>query len=198
MKNYDPVLMSGELDLKGEKENIIPLFDLSTQEGFEAVYKAYFEKMNSIAYAKTNCVETAGNIVQEIFISLWERREEVRFTNSVENYLMRALRFKLVDYFRANEIRKKHLEIQKAHTIELDSSTEKEINFNGLKERLEALVNQLPEKSQKIYRLSRERGMTNKQISKTLLIPERTISTHLAKALSFLKDNLRNDYTFHP
>ena len=167
---------------------------INTPEGFEAVYRMYFQQMHNIAYVKTNCVQSASSLVQEIFIGLWERKDELVITGSIENYLMRALRFKIIDYFKAKEVRRNYVAKVIAISKDWDSSTEEGIEFSELQERVDTLVQQLPFKSQKIYHLSKEKGMTNREISKSLVIPERTISRHLSNALSYLRKSLNKDY----
>lgn len=150
--------------------------------------------MLSIAHAKTNCSETAGSIVHEVFLKIWERRDTLVFEESAERYLMRALSTKIIDQFRADAVRKKHLEKKRLVLLKSENNTEDTVDLNDLQARLSSLVDTLPEKSQKIYTLSREKGLSNKEISKVLSIPERTISRHLSKTLSFLANSLKKDY----
>ncbi|MEM1336687.1 MAG: sigma-70 family RNA polymerase sigma factor [Bacteroidota bacterium] len=171
------------------------MFDISTEEGYEKLYNKFFEKMHSIAYAKTNSNEIAENLVQEIFLSIWERKNKLVFKESAERYLMRALSSKIIDHYRAKAIRQKHLEAEKLKSSQTLATTEENLEFGELEVRLKLLVNELPEKSQKIFKLSREFGMTNRDISKHLAIPERTISTHLSKTISHLKSHLKGDYS---
>ena len=177
-----------------EKENISPLFDISTKKGFEALYRTYFKKMHSIAHAKTNCSETAGSIVHEVFLKIWDRRDKLVFEEPAERYLMRALSTKIVDHFRASAVRKKHLEKERFFLSRSETNTEDTIGLNELQGRICSLMDSLPEKSQKIYILSREKGLSIKQISESLSVPERTISRHLSKTLSFLENSLKKDY----
>ena len=178
----------------GKKENKVQLHPIHTSEGFESVYRTYFQKMHNIAYAKTNCVQTSSSLVQEIFIDLWKRKDELEINSSIENYLMRALRFKIIDYFRAKKVRRNHLNEVLQVSEDCDRSTEHAIEFNELQKRVVTLLKQLPSKSQKIYHLSKEKGMTNREISKSLIIPERTISRHLSNTLSYLKKSINRDY----
>ena len=177
-----------------KKHNTVSLFDITTVEGFERVYRKYYGKMHNIAYLKTGSYEVAESLAQDILCKLWEKREEIIIQGSLENYLMKALRNRILNHFRNLEVQRRHT-AQKAKETEIsESTTEKEVDLRELQERVGKLVDQLPEKSKKIYRLSREKGMTGREISKLLLIPERTISTHLSNALSFLRKGLGNDY----
>lgn len=174
-------------------ENIISN-DLANKENFEKIYNTYFDSMHLRAYSKTRSKDAASNIVQDVFINLWEKRHTLEIKTSVEHYLMRSLKFKIIDHFRANEVYRKHKEAKTEAEERLNRTTEEDVEFNELQGRLTTLVEQLPPPSQKIYRLSREKGYTNREISKSMDVSERTISSHLSKALSYLKRHLTGDY----
>ena len=177
-----------------EQEHSTITLSLADKHNFEIIYNTYFERMHTRAYSKTKSKDVASNIVQDIFIHLWEKRDSLEIKTSVEQYLMRCLKFKIIDYFRAQEVYRKHSIARSSGAFNFDRSTEEQLELNELKGRLTNLVEQLPTTSQKVYRLSREKGHSNREISKHLAVSERTVSSHLAKALCFLKRHLKGDY----
>lgn len=166
------------------------VFNLNTAEGFELVYKTYSNKMYKIGYAKTGSKDITSEIIQDIFKSVWERKNTLRINVSVENYLMRALKFKIIDHYRsATVVRRGKREILENY-VDRTHTTEEDIAYNELKEKVDCAVDKLSSKCKKVYQLSREQGYSNKQIAEDLLISERAVAYHISNAMTNLKKDL--------
>ncbi len=149
----------------------------------------YGEKVYAICYNNIREIEPAKEMVQDIFKSLWERRDELELEN-VNNYLIRAAKFKAFEYIRNKISRQKHLCQKYEGCSHSSNCTEEHILFNNLKEKVNILVDTLPCQCKRVYKMSREHGLTNKQIASALLITERAVEYHITKALSVLRLNL--------
>jgi len=166
-----------------------PLDEIS----FTDLYNEYWENVFAICYAHLEDVEIAKGMVQDIFRSVWERRDTLAFTHSVKHYLLRSAKLKVFEYIRNKKIRTMHLQrIAEEGTLR-SNITEELVLHRCLTERLALLVNALPEHCQRVFRMSREHGLSNKEIAHELLISERTVAYHLSNALRELKAKL-NDY----
>lgn len=173
-----------------KKKNINPQeLDFKTQKGFEQLYNNYWEKVYLVCYNNIKKTEIAQGLTQDIFISLWERRETLQI-NLIENYLVRSAKFKVSEYYRNKTIREKNLNIACENYSDRANCTEDDIAFSLLLEELNILVEKLPFQCQKVYRMSREKGMSNKEIAFQLQITERAVEYHINKALHFIKSNL--------
>ena len=171
------------------------VLNLKTTEGFEMVYEAFSNKMYKIGYSKTGDKDITREIIQEIFKSLWERRNTLEINGVIEHYLMRALKFKIIDHYRSVvTAKKKNTEILNGYT-EYTHSTEEDIAFNELQEKVEKVVDKLPSRCKEVYQLSREQGFSNKEIALNLLISERAVAYHISNALTSLKKELALFYT---
>lgn len=178
-----------ELLSRGEASKYQP--DIKTALGFEQVYQAFSKKMFLICLSKTSDKDAAKDIVQEIFKSLWKRRNTVGIDVNIEHYLMRALKFKIIDHFREKS---RALDIQNYSSInrycEPSVCTEQHMAYIDLKQHLQSLVRTLPPQCQKVFRLSREQGLSNKEIASSLTISERAVCYHIAAALQFLRKRI--------
>lgn len=177
-----------------KRKNQHNVADYKTARGFRDIYERYSKKMFDIGYSKTNDVEITRGIVQDIFMSLWARRLDLKIDGSIEDYLMSALKFKIIDHYRSCEAKKRHNAAVAMTKSELDSSTEEEIAYNELQNRLITHIDKLPPLSKKIFKLSKDKGLSNREIAKSLSTSERTVYSHLSKALSYLKKELESDY----
>ncbi|SFM86358.1 RNA polymerase sigma-70 factor, ECF subfamily [Chitinophaga sp. YR627] len=163
---------------------------------FTDTYELYWEKVYNVCYANLEDSELAREMVQDIFKSLWERRETLEITQSAEHYLVRAAKLKVFEYIRNQRIRSTHLKsIAYSQHTEVNF-TENEILHNFLSQKLRVLVGYLPSEGREIFKLSREMGLSNKEIASTLSVSERKVEYQLMKAIRFLKSNLQ-EYTIY-
>jgi len=158
-----------------------------TRESFEKLYIQYWERMYHFCIKTSQDEEVAKGIVQEIFKSLWERREDLQL-KEVERYLIRAVKLKTFEYIRNKVTKQQHheniLHNASAHYIE-DKMAERELSS-----KINHLVDNLPKQCKNVFKMSREEGMTNKQIAHQLLISERAVEYHISKALHTLRTHL--------
>ena len=169
---------------KGEPE-------VTTPEGFEEVYNLYVVKLCRIIYRYTKDYSTAESIIQNVFVSLWEKKDTLQIQGSVENYLVGAVKLALLEHNRKIAIRKDRLEDHLFDYCGSANCTENEFAFNALKDKVDQLTDQLPCQCRRVYELCRVKGLSNKEIASTLLISENTVENHLTTALKFLRSNLK-------
>jgi RNA polymerase sigma-70 factor (family 1) len=163
------------------------------EKSFRVLYECYWEKVYAVCYNHVRQVEIAQGMVQDIFRSLWERRDTLEITTSPEKYLVRSAKFKVFEYIRNTQTRKEHFEKAMSGYTGYIHATEHEVVYNNLKGQVDTLVDSLPDKCRRVFRMSREEGLTNKEIANKLGITERAIEYHIARALTTLRLHL-NDY----
>lgn len=151
--------------------------------------------MYLICHSKIGNSEVAREIIQDIFKSIWERKDSINLNSSVENYLMGALKLKIIDHFRTEISHQKHLKCIFEDYCEQDNCTENSVGYNELQNKVNQLVDTLPCQCKNVYKLNKEQGLSIKQIASKLLISERAVTYHLTKATSFLKEEL-TEYNF--
>ncbi|MCG8319901.1 MAG: RNA polymerase sigma-70 factor [Cytophagales bacterium] len=163
---------------------------LVTHEGFERIYRKYIKKLCRIAFNQVKDETVVQNIVHNVFCSLWESRHNLHLEGPVEHYLVRAVKLAAFDYIRTKLNREKNLESALSGYNGSKHCTEEQVRFNELSEKINTLVDRLPRQCRQVYRLSREKGMSNREIASILSLAEKTVEAHLSKALKFLRVNL--------
>jgi|GEM_PF-773460 len=125
---------------------------------FEMVYNLYWEKIYAICYNNIREAESARELVQHIFKSLWERRDELELKN-ISNYLIRSAKLKTFEYIRNKVSQQRHICIKFQDCSCSTNCTEEHILFNNLKEKINILVDTLPCQYRRVYKMSREQGL---------------------------------------
>ncbi|WP_104382005.1 RNA polymerase sigma-70 factor [Sphingobacterium sp. HMA12] len=170
-------------------EELIILIQQDDNVAFEALYERYWKQLYYQAARKTDSLEDAQEIVQNIFTSIWLRRQHLHIESNVSSYLAVAVKYKIFKYMAQRY--KREAFNHGNDWVDFDNSTEDWIQFEELRTRLDQLVAALPEKCQLIFKLSREQGMTYKQIADELDISVKTVETQLGRALKKIRTGIQ-------
>lgn len=158
------------------------------KKAFAIIYDNYWKRLLSISYKIVGDKTLAEEVVQEVFISLWKRKETVEI-NVLESYLVKAVKF---GSFKVFQRERRHEEIQNLVYSNLPHSFEDtNLDDRMLHQLVDEVVEKLPEKCRLVFKLSRESYLTNKEISQNLSISEKSVEAHITRALKFLKYNLQ-------
>jgi RNA polymerase sigma-70 factor (family 1) len=153
------------------------------------IYRRYWKKMIAVAYRHTNDKIDAEEIVQTVFIKLWDKRESLEIL-SLPNYLATAIKYSV---FNALHKKKREVEVaeQAMHISAKFHSTEDAVDARFMEAYINGLVEKLPEKCQLVFNYSRKQGKKNSEIALELNIAEKTVEAHLTKAIKSLSVSLR-------
>lgn len=172
-----------------EKE-IIRLITLGDEQAFEALYRHYRNRTYTLALTYMNDPALAEDVLQEFFLKLWQVRQTLEKIDRFEHYLFTALRNRLISELRKKDRQQKiksYLSRENAWQPTAEQMTESRELHNAIRGALQ----QLPEKQQTIYRLSREEGLNHEEIAAQLQLSPRTISNLLSLTLNHLRTALR-------
>lgn len=154
---------------------------------FRALFDKYWKPLVAFCQHHIKDDEVAMDIVQDIFHSLWRRRDHLQVETRMEHYLFRAARIKITDHYREKFKRENQNRCLSDHFCERINNTEETILFNDLDHFVDGLVNRLPCRCKQVYTLSRNSGLSVPEIAEQLDLSKKTVEAHLTKALRFLK-----------
>ncbi len=164
---------------------------LMNEQDFAHIYRNCWKSVFGIIFHYTRDEEIAEEICQDLFASLWERREKITIKTTIEQYLNRAAKLEAFEYLRTSNSHREHIKCALQNFSCSRNCTEEHVLFSELNGNLSLLVEELPCRCREVYRLSQEQGMNNKAIGVALVISEKTVEYHLYKAISFLRSNLQ-------
>lgn len=156
---------------------------------FTEIYKRYWKKMLLIAWNHSNNNTASKDIVHEVFISLWERRNLVEVLN-LAAFLATAVKFSIYKYYQ-RESRRIELSRLNYEFNELTHDEEK-LDALFLQEYINGIVEEMPERCRLVFRYSREMGMKNNEIAVKIQVTEKAVEANLTRALKIIRAELKN------
>ena len=163
-------------------------FDHSTNDDPEIVVKLYQDHWKSLyasAYKILKDKQASEDIVQDVFVQMWNKRHELQINTSIQAYLFASVRYEV---FRKIRELKKFEPIADEMIIRYsESSPAERLEYKEYLQQISQEVYKLPEKCREVYVLSREQHLSNKEISNKLSISPKTVRNHLTRALRQLR-----------
>lgn len=169
-------------------EQLFSLLQDGDEAAFTEIYQRYWKLLFAVAANKTGVLADAEEIVQEIFADLWKRRTVISIRHSLKAFLAGAVKFQVYVYFD-----KQHRQrICRQEAAPDTAQVEPAYDYKALEEQVHQVTAQLPERCRLVYELSRNAGLTHKEIARTLDISEKTVENQITKALKHLHAALRS------
>ncbi|HBL73682.1 MAG: hypothetical protein A2W90_13290 [Bacteroidetes bacterium GWF2_42_66] len=179
--------------LKVTKSNqeLLLLLREGNQVAFYNIYERYCKRLYGFVLRYIKQEADAEEIVQEVFIKVWEARAKIDVYSSFESFLFTIAYNATISLFRKRVTEKKYLEhLMSLQQFENAPDVTNEIHFNELNERLHTLLNELTPRQKEIFQLSREDGLTHEEIAQKLNISVATVKKHISNTLAFLRSNM--------
>lgn len=165
-----------------------PPFDRSQ---FEQLFRSHFNYLCNYALQYVDGMDTAQEICQKVFISLWENRANINPELSVKAYLFTAVRNRCLNYIRDN---KKY----RSQVLDLDcgdfdlAGEEDHFGEEELQQRIDTALSELPEKCRLVFEMSRFQAMKYREIAEELGVSQKTVEAHMTKAMKHLRERLQD------
>jgi len=172
-------------------EHLLLLICQNDERSFRVLYDRYWKKLLVQALIRTGSQQEAEEIVQTVFVNLWRRRNTLQVRCALSTYLAAMLKYEIIASFarrrKESLLKQRLVSLQQAE----DNGTVEWLEYEQLLEDIEKTVAALPEKCRLVFRLSREEGLSGKQIATSLDISPKTVEAHMNRALKALSASLR-------
>lgn len=156
-----------------------------SHSAFEMLFDKYWERLYAYAYKIYADTKVCEDIVQEVYISLWERKLDLQ-VSYLEGYLFKAVKYQVVKHVKKLQFTEEQLLV--LTDTPFSSSPESILEYSELELQLESQIAQLPSKCKEVFLLSRQEKLTNQEIATQLKLSKRTVETHISNALKILKN----------
>lgn len=168
---------------------LLALLKQDDDVAFNEIYVRYWKQVLYYAAQKTGDQMDAENIVQDVFVSLWRRRNDLNISSGFNHYLIVSIKYRVLKFLSRQRSLRLIEEGELSYDI-LDDSTRQYLDFEELRLRLEELICSLPEKSAIIYRMNKEQGVSHREIAKIMNLSEKAVNSRLVRAKKVLQEGL--------
>lgn len=174
------------MDIKTE------LYTTLDKEAFSSLYKRYRPVLFRQFLVLLNSHEAVKDIIQEVFIRVWLKRDHIKPDASLKAYMYRIGHNLIIDHYRSVNREQRFADVHILY-VGLNSSRDYELKEDKL-QRLNKIIDKLPPKRKRVFELCKFEQKSYEEVSEILNISQATISDHIVKANSFIKMELNKDY----
>jgi RNA polymerase sigma-70 factor (family 1) len=175
---------------KVSDDELVALLRKGNQAALAEIYRRYAEKLAGFAGSKLYSLDDARDILHDVFVKLWESREQVYITSNLQSYLFAIIRHRIIDKIRKNITREEYASAVQSLAVAFDESPLQAVEVKELQQQIDHSLNQLSPRVKEIYKLSREGGFSNREIAEKLQLSEQTVKNQLSAALKHLRQQL--------
>jgi RNA polymerase sigma-70 factor (ECF subfamily) len=152
---------------------------------FEKFFREEFNSLSNLAYTVVKDTDEARDVVQQVFLNYWQRREFIEIRGSAKGYFYKAVINTSINRF------KKSRNLTPIETLQPEKFIEEPAEEdNRMRDHLHSIISDLPPVCQQVFRMSRFTDMTNKEIAEKLDISVKAVEKHITKAMKTLREKL--------
>lgn len=180
----DPNTKLSDVELVSQMKN-------ENLDSFNALYSRYWKTLYTTAARVLRDADEAEDVVQDVFLSFWQRRAEITITSTVKAYLLTSVKYRAIKHIEKNITRRDYLEIL-THTASVYAPADAESNLalKSLQESIARALGKMPPKMLRVYKLSREEHLSYKEIASELGISTETVKKHIQFALQHIREEM--------
>ncbi len=165
----------------------------SLKKGEESAYRFifdnYYERLVFFANKMLNDIDSSRNVVQEVIVMLYDKKDELKIHTSLNSFLHQVVRNRVLNLLKHEKMKDGH-HTEILHLSDI-SETKNDAEYNELQNAIIDIVSELPPRCKTIFELSRVDGKSNQEIAEELDISKRTVETQISNALKQLRNGLR-------
>ena len=167
---------------------------LGDEQAFELLFRKYYIRLCAFTNKFLNDPEEAREIVQHVFVKIWEGRDEIDPEDSLKSYLFKIAQNLSLNKLRRKKVESKYTEVLKLVYIEQQEfSVHESLMARELEEHISHSIGKLPAECRRVFELSRIEGLKYREIADTLNISIKTVEAQMSKAIRSLRIEL-SDY----
>jgi RNA polymerase sigma-70 factor (ECF subfamily) len=176
------------------KDQLAIRIKLGDEQAFELFFRKYNIRLCAFSNKFLNDIEEAQEVVQDMFIKIWEERDEIDPENSLKSYVFKIVQNLSINRLRRRKVQSRYTELYRLVYIENhEFSAHESLLARELEAQIVRSIKKLPSECRKIFELSRSEGLKYREIADTLNISIKTVEAQMSKALRSLRIEL-TDY----
>jgi RNA polymerase sigma-70 factor, ECF subfamily len=174
-------------DINADSNFLINRLREGEESAYEMLFNEYYKVLTVFAKRYLNDLEKAKEVVQDLFVSIYEKREKLDINSSLKSYLFRSTHNRCINLINAQKVRDRYAEYATYANASSENNLEQEVNKTELEHALYKAIGDLPPRCRSIFKMNRFDGLSNGEIADKLNLSKRTVETQISKALKILR-----------
>ncbi|MBS1682219.1 MAG: RNA polymerase sigma-70 factor [Bacteroidetes bacterium] len=174
-------------------QELLALLSHGDANAFEAIYKRHVADLFRFARKNISSKEDCEEIIQEVFVSLWQRHKSLHIL-SLKYYLLNAVRYKIVQYIRHKQVKAKYAEHYKFFETLYETAEEQQHSPEDIQRALIQTISDLPERCQVAIKLRIFENLTNGEIAERMNITKRAVEVYISQAFRHFRASYSKIY----
>ena len=158
-------------------------------EAFDQIFKRYGNRLFGFALKYLKSKEEAEGLVQDVFLKVWEKRKKIKRESSLKSYLFTIAYHNMCRIFRKRQIYLKFAE-EKGSSEKSIVDPEEQMLYKSTLDKINLLIEKLPERQKQIFIKSRREGKSTKEIAEEMNLAPGTVDNNISAALKFLRKSI--------
>lgn len=180
--------MSTTFDLNTDQQFLKELI-LGENSGLESLFKKYYTFLVRFSLQIVKKEDAAEDIVQEVFIKLWDKKDTLEGVQNIKAYLFQATKNSSLNWIKSKKNNNDSIDLVE-FSHDSGNNIEEQLAFEETQDKINKALSLLPEKCREVFLLSRNEGKSYKEIADDLSISIKTVENHMGKALKILREEL--------
>ena len=162
-----------------------------SHQAFKQLFERYWDRLYAVALNRLGSAAEAEDLIQQLFMDIWFRKESIEIKHSISAYLHSALKYLIIGHIKQQSRRKKYVDLITRQYYESNYlDTETQFSYKELNDKLEEQVEQLPDRCKEVFKLSRYEHYSHKEVANELGISYKTVENHIGKAIKLIRPSL--------
>lgn len=173
-----------------EEKTLLLKISEGDEDAFRTLYDIYFHRLSVYIFKLCKSDTATEEIVQDIFIKIWEYRSSLASVETPEAYIFSMARNKTIDFLRKLAKETGLICVLKAHLELSNNEIEDKLNFTDLRRLIDEALAPLSDQKKRIFHLSRNEGLEHDEIAQVMQLSKSTVKNHLSQTLQHLREFL--------
>jgi RNA polymerase sigma-70 factor, ECF subfamily len=173
-------------------KELVVLVHSQPLEAFRLIYQRYWDPLFNIAFKRLQDAEEARDIVQEVFVTVWDQRLQLQPRESLLPYLQVILRNRIFNLYARNEVKLRYIVETQWEATFAHNNAAQQLTLKELQHIINDAIAQLPPRMQEIFLLNREEQLSPAEIAEYLSLSVQTVKNQLHRATEKMREHLRS------
>lgn len=173
--------------------NLIRRLKKNDNQAFESIFNEFKEKLYYYILGYLRSTEESKEILQNVFISLWESRKSLKEEYILSNYIYKITINHIYNYFKHQAVRQKYIDHIASKVSLEDDHSQQSILFNDLQGHVDRIIELMPIHQQAIFKMSRRDGLSYEEIAGKTGLSVRAVESQIYRALKLIREKLSEE-----